>query len=189
MISSSELGVSIKQWRNVLGLKETPDSTDEITTSIAPYEQKFWKNDCDFVVLQAWTAPGYGHGMNYEEEAWMEFFGLDSVGGKDPGLEACKDTGTSSIGNAKKATPVHKSFFLKEKTLVLNMLSADEVSVKILNTAGQIQYFRNHKVRSNTGSVSIPLPFLPSGYFISSVVFYEGTKRINSNNVHFVLTK
>jgi poly(hydroxyalkanoate) depolymerase family esterase len=187
-ISFNNSAESIKEWTNVLGLNTNPDSTDKISTPAAGYNynRKFWKNKCGYTVLEAWSAPGQGHSMNYEEDAIMKFFGIDVAGGKDPELAACV---TSVIGAASGTIGAHKRIFFKEKALVLNAIRADEVSVTIVNTAGQIKYTGNHKIRSNSASFSIPLSFLHSGYFILSAVFHEGNKQVNCDNIHFVVTK
>jgi acetylxylan esterase len=108
----------IKEWTNVLGLNTNPDSTDKIAPPVAGYNwnRKFWKNKVGYTVLETWSSPGQGHSMNYEEEAILKFFGLDVVGGKDP------DVVPDAIrpGSTVKTTGALKSFFVKEKTLVLN---------------------------------------------------------------------
>jgi acetylxylan esterase len=88
-ISYKNMGESIKEWTNVLGLATTPTSTDTITSSGYSYDRQFWKNTCGFTVLEAWSAPGQKHSMTYEEDAILKFFGLDVVSGQDPELAAC----------------------------------------------------------------------------------------------------
>ncbi len=85
------MGESIKQWTNVLGLSETPTSTQKsVKGDVATYDVQYWKNSCGFTVLEAWSAPGGSHSMGYEETAMLKFFGLDStVGGPDPEDAAC----------------------------------------------------------------------------------------------------
>ena len=63
------------------------------------------------------------------------------------------------------------------------------MSLSIVNTSGRTLYHGNHRVGSNTASLSIPLSFLPSGYYIASAVFHENNRRISSSNFHFVLTE
>jgi poly(hydroxyalkanoate) depolymerase family esterase len=99
-ISYNNMGEAIKEWTNVLGLSETPTSEDSVTTSIAQYNRQFWENDCGISVLEAWTAPGKDHSMAYEQEAWIEFFGLDVVGGPDPEA-TCSGTGGDGAGGAE----------------------------------------------------------------------------------------
>lgn len=178
----------IKEWTNVLGLNTDPDSTDKIAPPAAGYNwnRKFWKNKAGYTVLEAWSSPGQGHSMNYEEDAIMKFFGINVAGGQDPEL-AFYTTGISTPG-AGRTTKAYKSFIVKEKTLVLNAIQADEVSVKIVNTLGQIQYNGKYKILSNKTPLSIPVSFLHAGYYISTAVFHESNKQINSCNLHFVLT-
>jgi len=93
------LAESIKEWTNVLGLSATPTSTDMVTTPISNYSRQFWKNACGFTVFETWTAPGKGHSMNYEEDAILKFFGLDTAGGADPETE-CPPGGMGGAGGA-----------------------------------------------------------------------------------------
>lgn len=180
----------IKQWTNVLGLNTTPDSTDKVSKSSTigyEYNRKFWKNKCGYVVLEAWSAPSQPHSMNYEEDAILKFFGLDVAGGMDPELAKCNGT---AIGKANRISigVTHKNFF-NEQALVLNSIQADEVIVKIMNTTGQVQYNGKHKLISTDGSLSIPLSFLKTGYYISSVACIKNGKSVNSFNLRFVLVK
>jgi acetylxylan esterase len=99
-ISYKNMGEAIKEWTNVLGLNETPTSTDTISSSGYTYDREFWKNDCGYVVLEAWSAPGQGHSMTYEEDAILEFFGLDTAGDTDPELAACSGSGGAGTGGA-----------------------------------------------------------------------------------------
>jgi acetylxylan esterase len=102
-ISSKNMGESIKEWTNVLGLSTDPTSKDTgFKGEAASYDRQFWKNDCGFTVLESWVAPGKDHSMAYEETAIMAFFGLDkAVGGPDPEDAACSaDAGTPGAGGA-----------------------------------------------------------------------------------------
>jgi acetylxylan esterase len=99
-ISYNNMGEAIKEWTNVLGLSTTPTSTDSISSSGYTYNRQFWENDCGYVVLEAWSAPGQGHSMSYEEDAILKFFGLDTAGGSDPELAACSGGGGAGTGGA-----------------------------------------------------------------------------------------
>jgi acetylxylan esterase len=100
---------SIKEWTNVLGLAETPTSSDETTTSVSTYARQFWENECGYTVLEAWAGQNGSHSMAYEENAILEFFGLDEEGGADPeppcggSSGAGGGGGTSSTGGASGA--------------------------------------------------------------------------------------
>ena len=188
-ISYNNMAEGIKEWTNVLDLNTDPDSTDKVTASSGysySYDRRFWKNKCGYTVLEAWSSPGQGHSMTYEENAIMKFFGIDVVSDQDPELAACIPDGTRLAGRTVAA---QKRFFFKDKALVLNAIRADEVSLSIVNTSGRTLYHGNHRVGSNTASLSIPLSFLPSGYYIASAVFHENNRRISSSNFHFVLTE
>jgi poly(hydroxyalkanoate) depolymerase family esterase len=189
-ISYKNMAESIKEWTNVLGLDTVPDSTAKITSSASgstyTYNCKFWKNKCKYIVLESWFAVGQPHSMKYEEDAILKFFGLDVAGGMDPELAKSCDRNSISAGGTIRA---HTHFFVKENALVLNSIRADEVSVTIANTLGRIQFSGKYKIGSNKASLSIPLSTLHSGYYISSAVFYEKDKKIDSYNLHFALNK
>lgn len=87
-------GEAIKEWTNVLGLSETPTSTDTITASGVTYDRQFWKNECGYTVFEAWSGRNGAHSMAYEADAILAFFGLDKEGGADPEPE-CPDPGSS----------------------------------------------------------------------------------------------
>ena len=88
-INYNNFGESIEQWTNVLGLDSTPTSTDSVSTSIANYDRQFWENDCGYTVFEAWSAPNEDHSFDYEQDAILEFFGLNGVRCLDPEVEAC----------------------------------------------------------------------------------------------------
>ena len=85
------MGEAIEQWTKVLGLDATPTSTDSISppNSLYNYNREFWEDDCGYTVLEAWSSPGNGHSMNYEEDAILAFFGLDEFDCIDPQVRAC----------------------------------------------------------------------------------------------------
>ncbi|MBN1610574.1 MAG: PHB depolymerase family esterase [Polyangiaceae bacterium] len=99
-ISYKNMGEAIKEWTNVLELSENPTSTETVNSSGYTYNRRMWENDCGYVVLDAWSAPGQGHSMSYEEDAILEFFGLDTAGDSDPELAACSGTGGAGTGGA-----------------------------------------------------------------------------------------
>jgi acetylxylan esterase len=90
-ISYNNMGEAIKQWTNVLGLSGTPSYEDTINPPSAgyTYNREFWTGDCNFVVFEAWSSPGNGHSMSYEEDAILEFFGLEEFRCFDPEVTAC----------------------------------------------------------------------------------------------------
>jgi poly(hydroxyalkanoate) depolymerase family esterase len=83
---------AIKQWTNVLGLDAMPTSTDSATTSVATYQRQFWENECGYMIFETWAGQNGTHSMAYEEDAILEFFGLDMKGGADP-QPACPGAG------------------------------------------------------------------------------------------------
>lgn len=104
-INYKNTGESIKEWTNVLGLPMTPTSTDmSFKGAAATWNRQFWKNSCGYQVFEAWTAPGQGHSMSYEEAAMMTFFGLGASSTTDPepdctGGGAGGGTGSGSAGS------------------------------------------------------------------------------------------
>ncbi len=91
-------GEAIKEWTNVLGLSETPTSTDMVTTPNATYTRQFWENECGYTVLEAWSGKGGKHSMPYEQDAILEFFGLDEAGGTDPEPDCSGQGGSGGSG-------------------------------------------------------------------------------------------
>lgn len=96
-INFKNLGESIEQWGNVLELDETPTSTDmgfqgtakTSTSGPVTYNRRFWKDACGYTVMEAWEAIGQKHGMGYESEAILKWFGLDEKRDQDPWDAAC----------------------------------------------------------------------------------------------------
>jgi acetylxylan esterase len=108
-INFKNLGESVEQWTNVLGLDATPSSTDsdfagaaKISSTGAPmlYNRQFWQDDCGFTVLEAWEAINQEHNMGYESEAILKWFGLDMKRDQDPWDAACGNAGGSSDGTS-----------------------------------------------------------------------------------------
>ena len=101
-ISYKNMGEAIKEWTNVLMLPTTPTSTQTgYQGAQAKWNIQRWANACGYNVLEAWTAPGATHSMNYEEAEMLKFFGLDTAAnaaGSDPEA-AC----TSGAGGASGA--------------------------------------------------------------------------------------
>jgi poly(hydroxyalkanoate) depolymerase family esterase len=105
-ISYKNTGEAIKEWTNVLGLPMAPTSTDTgYKAANATYNRQFWSNACGYIVLQAWTSPGGGHSMPYEEAEILKFFGLNqAVGGPDPEPNCTGDGGVSSGSGGASGT-------------------------------------------------------------------------------------
>lgn len=96
-INYKNMGESIKEWTNVLGLPTAPTSNDTYK-AIASYNRQFWKNACGYNVLEAWTSPGGMHGMKYEETDILKFFGLVAGITADPEPDCTGDAGVPSTG-------------------------------------------------------------------------------------------
>lgn len=96
-INFKNLGESVEQWTNVLDLEEAPMSSDmgfqgtakTSTTGPVTYNRRFWKDACGYTVMEAWEAIGQKHGMGYESEAILKWFGLDEKRDQDPWDAAC----------------------------------------------------------------------------------------------------
>jgi poly(hydroxyalkanoate) depolymerase family esterase len=103
-ISYNNMGESIKEWTNVLGLSVTPASTDTFKTSMYTYARQFWKSSCGFTVFETWAGQNGSHSMPYEQDAILAFFGLDKAGGVDPEVAACSgDGGVGGSGGSSGA--------------------------------------------------------------------------------------
>jgi acetylxylan esterase len=96
-INYKNLGESIKEWTNVLGLPTEPTSNDTYK-AIASYNRQFWKSACGYNVLEAWTSPGGMHSMKYEETDILKFFGLVAGSTADPEPDCNGDAGVPSTG-------------------------------------------------------------------------------------------
>jgi poly(hydroxyalkanoate) depolymerase family esterase len=109
-ISYKNMGEAIKEWTNVLNLPTNPTSTQMgYQGAQAKWNIQRWANSCGYNVLEAWTAPGATHSMNYEEAEMLKFFGLDSaanVAGADPepacngGAGGASGSGSGGAGGA-----------------------------------------------------------------------------------------
>jgi poly(hydroxyalkanoate) depolymerase family esterase len=103
-INYKNMGEAIKEWTNVMGLPMTPTSTDTgYKGTQANWNRQFWNNSCGYTVLQAWTAPGATHSMNYEEGEMLKFFGLDMVRSADPEPDCNGTTGTGGASGTAGA--------------------------------------------------------------------------------------
>jgi acetylxylan esterase len=106
-ISYKNMGEAIKEWTNVLNLPTNPTSTmNGYKGAQATWNIQYWANACGYNVLEAWTAPGAGHSMNYEEAEMLKFFGLDTaadVAGADP-EPACSGGAGGAGGGAAGAS-------------------------------------------------------------------------------------
>jgi poly(hydroxyalkanoate) depolymerase family esterase len=89
---------AIKQWTNVLELETMPSSTDSVTTPVSTYQRQFWKNECGHTVFEAWAGQNGSHSMAYEQDAILEFFGLDEKRAADPEAECPPGGGTGGMG-------------------------------------------------------------------------------------------
>jgi len=101
-ISYNDMGESIKEWTNVLGLSTNPTTSDTgYKAAGATYDRKFWSNACGYTVLEAWSSPGGTHSMPYEEADILKFFGLDVASDTDPEPDCSGTTGAGGAGGAR----------------------------------------------------------------------------------------
>ena len=91
----------IKEWTNLLGLSETPTSTDMPKSGTT---HQAWKNSCGFTVYETFALSGVGHAVPFDGAAIAAYFGLDKAGGQDPETAACPGAvpggGTNGAGGA-----------------------------------------------------------------------------------------
>lgn len=100
-IDSKNMPESIKEWTNVLGLSTTPTSSDKgFQGQVASYDRQFWQNACGYTVLESWVAPGKDHHMDYEEDAILKFFGLDTASTADPEPNCTGDGGVADASTS-----------------------------------------------------------------------------------------
>ncbi|WP_437671165.1 extracellular catalytic domain type 1 short-chain-length polyhydroxyalkanoate depolymerase [Sorangium sp. So ce131] len=100
-INYNNYGEAIKEWTNVLGLSETPTSTDNTTTANGTtYDRQFWKHECGYTVFEAWSGRNGAHSMPYEHDAILAFFGLDRAGATDPEIDCSGPDGSGGMGGS-----------------------------------------------------------------------------------------
>lgn len=94
---------AIKQWTNVLGVSETPTSTETVQLGRHMGTRQRWENDCGFVVLDAFTSLGGDHGPSdalFLADYLVPFFGLDEASPIDPQVATCEiPSGTGGAPN------------------------------------------------------------------------------------------
>lgn len=94
---------AIDQWRDVLGLDETPTSTETVQLGTHQATRQRWEDECGYVVLDAFTSLGGDHGPSdglFLQQNLVPFFGLDDEGLVDPHVASC---GTAGSGGASGA--------------------------------------------------------------------------------------
>ena len=69
------LGEEIKQWTNVLGVSQTPTSTD---TPQSGWTRTRYANGSGTVLVEATSMQGVGHGLPVQAADAIHFFGLDT---------------------------------------------------------------------------------------------------------------
>ncbi len=107
-ISYTNHGEAIKEWTAVLGLSETPTSTETVQLGSHQATRQSWQNSCGYVVLDAFTSMGGNHGPSdalFQADYVIPFLGLDQTGPVDPEIEQCDDSGAdSTTGNGVTTT-------------------------------------------------------------------------------------
>ena len=97
-ISYKNTGEAIKEWTNVLGLPTTPTSTQTgYKGAEATWNIQRWANACGYNVFEAWTSPGAGHSMNYEEAEMLQVL-RPQPGGRGPDPEPDCTGGAGGAG-------------------------------------------------------------------------------------------
>ncbi|WP_438019401.1 MYXO-CTERM-sorted multifunctional esterase [Sorangium sp. So ce315] len=86
ILSYKNMAEDVKQWTNVLGLRDTPEGTD---TPKPGTTRQFWKSSCGYTVYEAFSMDGVGHAVPFDGPAVAAYFGLDRAGGQDPETAAC----------------------------------------------------------------------------------------------------
>jgi acetylxylan esterase len=100
-LNYKNMAEDIKEWTNLLGLSETPTSTD---TPKSGTTRQLWKNACGYTVYETFSLAGVGHAVPFDGNAVAVYFGLDKAVGEDPETAACSGgTGTGGAGGATGA--------------------------------------------------------------------------------------
>jgi acetylxylan esterase len=102
---------AIKEWSNVLGLSASATTTEmNVPLGMHQATRLRWKNECGYVVLDAFTSLGGDHGPSdalFKAEYVVPFLGLDKTGLVDPEVEQCGagqgGTGGTDSGGAAGA--------------------------------------------------------------------------------------
>jgi poly(hydroxyalkanoate) depolymerase family esterase len=97
-INYRNMAESIKQWTNVLGLPTMATRTGTATTSVSTYDQQFWEDECGDVRFETWAGRNGSHSMAYEEDAILDFFGLNQAGTPDPEADCSPAGGAGGMG-------------------------------------------------------------------------------------------
>jgi acetylxylan esterase len=93
-------GEEIKQWTNVLGVSQTPTSTD---TPTAGTTRTRYANSAGVVQVEAYSMAGVGHNLPVDTAAAIHFFGLDA-NNPDP-TSTSTPTPTSTPTSTPTQTP------------------------------------------------------------------------------------
>ena len=115
IISFTNHSEAIKQWTAVLGLSESPTSTETVQLGTHQATRQMWENSCGFVVLDAFSSMGGDHGPSdalFEADYVIPFLGLDQPGPADPEVAQCADdssngsdiTGSTVTGGTTSST-------------------------------------------------------------------------------------
>lgn len=107
IISYTNHTESIKQWTNLLGLSETPTSTDTVQLGDHQATRQRWQSSCGYVVLDAFASLGGDHGPSdalFQAEYVVPFLGLDQTAATDPEVEQCDAGSASSTTGSGGAT-------------------------------------------------------------------------------------
>jgi len=109
IISYTNHSEAIKQWTAVLGLSESPTSTETVQLGTHQATRQMWENSCGLVVLEAFTSMGGDHGPSdalFEADYVIPFLGLDQPGPADPESMPCTDGGGSGSDVAVSSSSV-----------------------------------------------------------------------------------
>jgi acetylxylan esterase len=100
-INFNNFGEEIKQWTNVLGVSETPSTTEQNTPQSGDTRTRY-TDACGIARVEAVREAGQGHNLNVLGSEVIRFFGLATTGA-DPGLAGCTDGGGGTIGTGQDA--------------------------------------------------------------------------------------
>jgi len=94
-LNYANFGEEIKQWTNVLGVSQTPSSTD---TPVSGWTHTTYKNSAGVAQVDAYSIAGVGHALPQSGMAAyaIHFFGLDGGTTSSPSPTAASPTPTTA---------------------------------------------------------------------------------------------
>ena len=87
VLDYKNMAEDIKEWTNVLGLTESPTTTEPNSPKSGTTHQS-WKNPC-YTVYETFSEAGVGHAIVVDGAVASAYFGIDKESTQDPETVAC----------------------------------------------------------------------------------------------------